>query len=275
MKHFSMTLLLSLLLMIPTILTLAEREAITVETSIQDELVSIDDFISNLDGEIEELEANHTYVYTLDEQIITIDLTTGYSLVNDQSEPYLLIPSELDESILNIMWFLPQQIEEEIFVPIQFIERVLNTTYDAEKEEFILNEPIDLEEEEIVLPSNPVEIPFIPVEDEEIVEETPVATPPIPSPPKQETPKPSTPTPPKQENPTPPVEEPEIPTPPIEEPEIPIPPIEEPEIPDVEEPTLPDNGETVPPEPETPEQPDNPTPPVEEQPETPGETPGI
>ena len=252
MKRFGMTLVICILLMIPTVLTLAEPEAITVEPTIQDELVSIDDFILSLDGEIEELETDQTYVYTLDEQIITIDLTTGYSLVNDQSEPYLLIPSELDESILNIVWFLPQQIKEDIFVPIQFIERVFNATYDAEKEWFVLNEPVEIEEaveeeEEEMIPSeNPIELPSTSEDEEEIVEEAPVSTPSTPTPPKQENPKPSTPTPPKQENPTPPVEVPEVETPPVveetpEEPVIPAPPVEE-----------------------TPEEPVTPTPPVEE-----------
>lgn len=153
MKRFCMTLVICILLMMPTVLTLAKSEATTIEATIQDELVSIDDFILSLEGDIEELETDQTYVYTLDEQTISIDLTTGYNLVNDQSEPYLLIPSELDESILNIVRFLPQQIKGDIFVPFQFIERVFNATYDVEKEEFVLNETGEIEEAPVSTPS--------------------------------------------------------------------------------------------------------------------------
>ena len=257
-------LLLCTALLLPSYFILAESEVTMIEATIEKETASLDDFILELNGKITVLEENHSYQYDFNDLTIIIDLTKGYSLVNDQPEPYLLTPSELDETVLNIMWHLPTQIENEIYVPIQFIERIFNATYEESTQSFKLKEAVEIEKEEdvVVKPqTKPVIKPVQPTptpNEDDATEHNPPQTPSTPVTPKPEATPPLPPSKPEQ----PEIETPPAVVPPVigepnedEEEEV-VPPVEE--SPETPEPTPP-----VEETPEEPEQPENPNPPIE------------
>lgn len=256
--------LISLFLVSPLRFIAAEPDVTTIEAKLWQESVSLDDFILQLEGNIKTLEEEVCYQYEVYDLIITVDLTKGYGLVNDQPEPYLLSPSGLDNTVLNIVWHLPTQLDGEVYVPIQFIERLFKTTYDETSTSFIMEQIHEIEEEEdveevMVAPSKPqVFKPIQSAPSQEEVEVTPPPTPQLPATPKPEmTPPISSSKPEEPGNQTPPSVAPPV----IEEPEEELPPVEEdsnPEMPD------PDPVPPVEEIPDIPEEPENPTPPTEE-----------
>ncbi len=261
-------LLLCTALLLPSYFILAESEVTKIEATIEKGTASLDDLILELNGKITVLEENHSYQYDFNDLTIIIDLTKGYSLVNNQPEPYLLTPSELDETVLNIVWHLPTQIENEIYVPIQFIERIFNATYEESTRSFKLKEAVELEEavEDVVVKpqTKPVIKPVQPTptpNEDDAAEHNPPQTPSAPVTPKPEATPPLPPSNPEQpEVETPPAVVPPVIGEPDEEEEV-VPPVEG--APETPEPTPP--VEEIP---EEPEQPENPNPPVEN-PETP------
>lgn len=260
--------LISLFLVSPLRFIAAEPDVTTIEAKIWQESVSLDDFILQLGGNIKTLEEEVCYQYEVYDLIITVDLTKGYGLVNDQPEPYLLSPSELDNTVLNIVWHLPTQLDGEVYVPIQFIERLFKATYDETSTSFIMEQIHEIKEEEVeeieevvVAPSKPqVFKPVQSTPSQEEVAVTPPPTPQIPATPTPEVAPPiSSPKPEEPENPTPPSVAPPV----IEEPEEELPPVEEdsnPEMPAPDPVPVPPVEET----PDIPEEPENPTPPIEE-----------
>ena len=262
-------LLLCTALLLPSYFILAESEVTKIEATIEKGTASLDDLILELNGKITVLEENHSYQYDFNDLTIIIDLTKGYSLVNNQPEPYLLTPSELDETVLNIVWHLPTQIENEIYVPIQFIERIFNATYEESTQSFKLKEAVEIEEavEDVVVKpqTKPVIKPVQPTptpNEDDATEHNPPQTPSAPVTPKPEATPPLPPS-----NP----EQPEVETPPAVIPPV-VPPVigepdgdgEEEVVPPVEE--SPETPELTPPDeetPEEPEQPENPNPPIE------------
>lgn len=259
MKHLAI-ILISLLLISPLRFISAQPDVTMIEAKLWQESVSLDDFILQLEGNIKTLEEEVCYQYEVYDLIITVDLTKGYGLVHDQPEPYLLSSSELDDTVLNIVWHLPKQLDGEVYVPIQFIERLFKATYDETSTSFILNQIHEIKEKEVeeieevvIAPSKPqVFKPIQSTPSQEEIAITPLPKPQVPTTPKPEvTPPTPSPKPEDPENPTPPsvappvIEEPEKELPPVEEDSNPVPPIEE--IPDI------------------PEKPENPTPPTEEQ----------
>ena len=219
MKLFLMSLII--LLMPQFILNANSSPQIIEGVKIQNDLASIHDFIESLEGTITVDEEEVIYTFELNDVLIKLDLTSGYSIVNNQPVPYLLMPSEMDEKVINIIYFVPHLINEQIFVPIQFIERVFNVQYDAEQG-FILPVDVTGEVKEEVEESSDIEKTKTETADEG-VEAAPITPTPPASNSKPHKPN-STPTP-KPEDPQPnPEPEPETPQPnpePDPEPETP------------------------------------------------------
>ena len=209
---------------------------------VQDELASINDLIISLGGKIESNEDLTTFIYSLEDLSIIIDLSKGYSIVNDELAPYLLLPSETDSSVRNIVYFTPILKQDEIFVPIQFLERHFEVTFKNNifnyygDLDFITEEEIEEEEIEPIVEEEIIEEEWI--EEMPAVTPTPTPTPKpeTPQPTPQPTPEPETPSEPPVETPTP--EEPPVETPTPEEPPVETPtPEETPVEPPVESPT--------------------------------------
>ncbi|MDB8559598.1 hypothetical protein [Turicibacter sanguinis] len=239
MRLFILCLGLSFMLLLPNHTSSAQFEIDSVE--VIDELASLDDFTLALDGTLSLDEVTGIYTYTIDEHVITVDLAVGYSLVNETPEPYLLETSNLDDTVINIVYWLPILQEEEIFVPIQFLERIFNTTY--EEGIFTLNEVTEVVEE---IEEPQVSKPVIKDDVDGEIEE-PTTTPNTSKPNNQ----PSTPETPKPDNSEPETSEPEAPKPETPDLEIPEPEAPKPETPDLEIPE-PEDPKPETPEPETP-----------------------
>lgn len=259
--------LISLLLISPLRFISAQPDVTMIEAKLWQESVSLDDFILQLEGNIKTLEEEVCYQYEVYDLIITVDLTKGYGLVHDQPEPYLLSPSELDDTVLNIVWHLPKQLDGEVYVPIQFIERLFKATYDESSTSFIMNQIHEIKEKEVkeieevvIAPSKPqVFKPIQSTPSQEEVAITPLPKPQVPTTPKPEvTPPTPSPTPEEPENLTPPSVAPPV----IEEPEEELPSIGEDSTPEM---PAPDPVPPVEEIPDIPEEPENPTPLNEEQ----------
>lgn len=256
--------LISLLLISPLRFISAQPDITMIEAKLWQESVSLNDFILQLEGNIKTLEEEVCYQYEVYDLIITVDLTKGYGLVHDQPEPYLLSSSELDDTVLNIVWHLPKQLDGEVYVPIQFIERLFKATYDESSTSFIMNQIHEIKEKEVeeieevvVAPSKPqVFKPIQSTPSQEEVAITPLSKPQVPTTPKPEvTPPTPSPTPEEPENLTPPSVAPPV----IEEPEKELPPVEEDSTPEMPDPdSVPPLEET----PDIPEEPENPIPPT-------------
>ena len=131
MKHS----LLFLLSLFPSFLMGGQGQDQLVSTQItpdiHEDLVSIDDVMSALDGNMTFDEETNTYTYVINDKEIILNLNCGYSFVNGEKEA-LLVDRNDETAITTIQWFTPQIIDEEVFVPIQYIERLFNATYSEE-----------------------------------------------------------------------------------------------------------------------------------------------
>lgn len=116
-------------LLFPTTLnTHAETsETVSKTVDIQGDFVSFDDIVSGLEGEMTVSE--NSRVYQLNEQVFTLAPEKGYSLVNEQDEPFLLETSLTDETVLNVTHTTPILFNDELFVPISYVERLLGLTF--------------------------------------------------------------------------------------------------------------------------------------------------
>ncbi|WP_195218209.1 hypothetical protein [Turicibacter sanguinis] len=264
--------LLLIALLIPGMISFAEEEPTTLaEIDILDTLASLDDLCEQLEGSVIKEEETLIYTYEINDLKLVIDLKQGYSLVNEERVPYLLEPSELDPKVVNIVYFIPKLHQEELFVPIQFIERVFNLIYSDGI--FALN-PDNLEEgEDIIEREDELKKPVVnkptSEEDADLEKNEENTIPPSTSTPNtsKPNPKPEPETPKPKPNPDP---EPETPKPnPDPEPETPKPnPEPEPETPKPNPEPEPETPKPNPePEPETPKPNPEPEPNPEPQPE--------
>ena len=223
---------------------------------VKDNLASINDLILSLGGEIEINEDNKIFTYILEDLTLTIDLSIGYCMVNEELTPYLLLPSEQDSTVINIAYFTPVLNHDEIFVPIQFLERHFDITFENNVFNYYGNLDIMIEEEmdiEEVVVETIIEKVDEEIIEDEWMEETPVITP------TPEAPKPTP-------QPQPPIQTPTPVEPPVETPNPVEPPVETPtpEEPPVETPTPEEPSIETP----TPEEPPVETPTPEENPQT-------
>ena len=245
--------------LLPAFLTSNQEtlKPINIPVDIHEDFASLDDIMATLEGSVTLDEETDTYTYRIQGQEIKLNLNYGYSEVNGENEA-LFIEIDKETNLITIKWVTPQLIDDEIYVPIQYIERVLDATYtdhaftvqvketvveeeDSDEEELI-REVTPEDEQEIPKPSNtskpnqieqkPTQTPNNPND----VEQKP--TPPIQTEDKQPSDEPTqTPIQPEskpEEEPKPPVEEDkeesEDPQPPIDDSEDfnPLPPINHP-----------------------------------------------
>lgn len=246
--------------LLPAFLTSNQEtlKPINIPVDIHEDFASLDDIMATLEGSVTLDEETDTYTYRIQGQEIKLNLNYGYSEVNGENEA-LFIEIDKETNLMTIKWVTPQLIDDEIYVPIQYIERVLDATYtdhaftvqvketvveeeDSDEEELI-REVTPEDEQEIPKPSNtskpnqieqkPTQTPNNPND----VEQKP--TPPIQTEDEQPSDEPTqTPIQPEskpEEEPKPPVEEdkkdPEDPQPPVDEAENlpPLPAINQPD----------------------------------------------
>ena len=135
-------------------------KTVTITADVHENLASLDDITTSLGGTVTFNEETMNYTYLINEQEITLNLDFGYSLVNGEKEA-LLVAVDEKTNLMTIQWQKPELIDEEIYVPIEYIERILGATY--EDEEFIFSiteahEDVAEEEEEIEEESEKVEV---------------------------------------------------------------------------------------------------------------------
>lgn len=158
--------LLFLFSLLPAFLTSSQEtfKTVTISVDIHEDFASLDDVTTSLGGTVTFNEETNTYTYVINEHEISLNLDHGYSMVNGEKEALFM---EVDEetNLMTIQWKTPELIDEEIYVPIQYIERVLNTTYEDDlftfnitetiNEEIVEQEEVDEETEEVQTTPNP------------------------------------------------------------------------------------------------------------------------
>ena len=242
--------------LLPAFLTSNQEtlKPINIPVDIHEDFASLDDIMATLEGSVTLDEETDTYTYRIQGQEIKLNLNYGYSEVNGENEA-LFIEIDKETNLMTIKWVTPQLIDDEIYVPIQYIERVLDATYtdhaftvqvketvveeeDSDEEELI-REVTPEDEQEIPKPSNtskpnqieqkPTQTPNNPND----VEQKP--TPPIQTEDEQPSDEPTQPESKPEDKPVPPVEDDkgdsEDPQPPVDEAENlpPLPAINQPD----------------------------------------------
>lgn len=114
-------------LLFPTTFTTQAETIETPTVDLQGDYVSFDDITNGLEGRIDISETAR--VYQLSEQAFTLAPEKGYSLVNEQDEPFLLETSLTDASVLNVSYATPILFNDELFVPISYVERLLGLEF--------------------------------------------------------------------------------------------------------------------------------------------------
>ena len=135
-------------------------KTVTITADVHENLASLDDITTSLGGTVTFNEETMNYTYLINEQEITLNLEFGYSLVNGEKEA-LLIEADEKTKLMTIQWQKPELIDEEIYVPIEYIERILGATYEEEEFTFSIteaHEDVAEEDEEIEEESEKVEV---------------------------------------------------------------------------------------------------------------------
>ena len=157
--------------LLPAFLTSNQEtlKPINIPVDIHEDFASLDDIMATLEGSVTLDEETDTYTYRIQGQEIKLNLNYGYSEVNGENEA-LFIEIDKETNLMTIKWVTPQLIDDEIYVPIQYIERVLDATYtdhaftvqvketvveeDDSDEEELIREVTPEDEQEIPKPSN-------------------------------------------------------------------------------------------------------------------------
>ncbi len=153
--------------LLPAFLTSNQEtlKPINIPVDIHQDFASLDDIMATLEGSVTLDEETDTYTYRIQGQEIKLNLNYGYSEVNGENEA-LFIEIDKETNLMTIKWVTPQLIDDEIYVPIQYIERVLDATYTdhaftVQVKETVVEEE-DSDEEELireVTPEDEQEIP--------------------------------------------------------------------------------------------------------------------
>ena len=153
--------------LLPAFLTSNQEtlKPINIPVDIHEDFASLDDIMATLEGSVTLDEETDTYTYRIQGQEIKLNLNYGYSEVNGKNEA-LFIEIDKETNLMTIKWVTPQLIDDEIYVPIQYIERVLDATYTdhaftVQVKETVVEEE-DSDEEELireVTPEDEQEIP--------------------------------------------------------------------------------------------------------------------
>ena len=153
--------------LLPAFLTSNQEtlKPINIPVDIHEDFASLDDIMATLEGSVTLDEETDTYTFRIQGQEIKLNLNYGYSEVNGENEA-LFIEIDKETNLMTIKWVTPQLIDDEIYVPIQYIERVLDATYTdhaftVQVKETVVEEE-DSDEEELireVTPEDEQEIP--------------------------------------------------------------------------------------------------------------------
>ena len=153
--------------LLPAFLTSNQEtlKPINIPVDIHEDFASLDDIMATLEGSVTLDEETDTYTYKIQDQEIKLNLNYGYSEVNGENEA-LFVEIDNETNLMTIKWVTPQLIDDEIYVPIQYIERVLDATYTdhaftVQVKETVVEEE-DSDEEELireVTPEDEQEIP--------------------------------------------------------------------------------------------------------------------
>lgn len=116
--------------LLPAFLTSNQEtlKPINIPVDIHEDFASLDDIMATLEGSVTLDEETDTYTYKIQDQEIKLNLNYGYSEVNGENEA-LFVEIDNETNLMTIKWVTPQLINDEIYVPIQYIERVLDATY--------------------------------------------------------------------------------------------------------------------------------------------------
>lgn len=116
--------------LLPAFLTSNQEtlKPINIPVDIHEDFASLDDIMATLEGSVTLDEETDTYTYKIQDQEIKLNLNYGYSEVNGENEA-LFVEIDNETNLMTIKWVTPQLIDDEIYVPIQYIERVLDATY--------------------------------------------------------------------------------------------------------------------------------------------------
>ena len=142
--------------LLPAFLTSNQEtlKPINIPVDIHEDFASLDDIMATLEGSVTLDEETDTYTYRIQGQEIKLNLNYGYSEVNGENEA-LFVEIDNETNLMTIKWVTPQLIDDEIYVPIQYIERVLDATYTdhaftVQVKETVVEEEESDEEEELI-----------------------------------------------------------------------------------------------------------------------------
>ncbi|MBP3909152.1 MAG: hypothetical protein J6D33_09505 [Turicibacter sp.] len=142
--------------LLPAFLTSNQEtlKPINIPVDIHEDFASLDDIMATLEGSVTLDEETNTYTYTIQGEEIKLNLNYGYSEVNGENEA-LFVEIDNETNLMTIKWVTPQLIDDEIYVPIQYIERVLDATYTdhaftIQVKETVVEEEESDEEEELI-----------------------------------------------------------------------------------------------------------------------------
>lgn len=142
--------------LLPAFLTSNQEtlKPINIPVDIHEDFASLDDIMATLEGSVTLDEETNTYTYTIQGEEIKLNLNYGYSEVNGENEA-LFVEIDNKTNLMTIKWVTPQLIDDEIYVPIQYIERVLDATYTdhaftIQVKETVVEEEESDEEEELI-----------------------------------------------------------------------------------------------------------------------------
>ena len=156
-------------LAIPSVFV-ANAETTIPTVDMQGEFVSFDDVVTALKGELKETNGDRSYL--AQEKTFVLNHEKGYSYVNELPEPLFIEPSTKDSTVTRVTYTRPILFNEELFVPISYVERLLGLDYkDGVFEQN--GEPL-FKGEEFVSVTPPVDSD---VEDNETTEELPETEP--------------------------------------------------------------------------------------------------
>lgn len=100
------------------------------KVDIQGEFVSFHDIVSGMKGTVSLDSKTTTYLFSVQDKTFELNHLSGYAIVDGKEEPYQLKVSESDETVVNVVRVSPVLFEEELYVPIEFVERFLDLTYE-------------------------------------------------------------------------------------------------------------------------------------------------
>ena len=105
----------------------ANAETTIPTVDMQGEFVSFDDVVTALKGELKKTEGGRSYL--AQDKTFVLNHEKGYSYVNELPEPLFIEPSTKDSTVTRVTYTRPILFNEELFVPVSYVERLLGLDY--------------------------------------------------------------------------------------------------------------------------------------------------